>query len=141
MLYLSAAFVCGKLITVNILGLDQYLVLATSFLLFTAFMGVGMQVTNIPSIQKAKESAREVFAIIDEPSSLDVRATTQDTITDIGRGRIQFKKVCFQYPSRSAKVLEDLDMTIPAGSKIALVGHSGSGKSTITNLLLRFYDI
>ena len=49
-LYLSAAFVCGKLITVNILGLDQYLVLATSFLLFTAFMGVGMQVTNIPSI-------------------------------------------------------------------------------------------
>lgn len=138
---MSAAFVCGKLITVNILGLDQYLVLATSFLLFTAFMGVGMQVTNIPSIQKAKESAREVFAIIDEPSSLDVRATTQDTITDIGRGRIQFKKVCFQYPSRSAKVLEDLDMTIPAGSKIALVGHSGSGKSTITNLLLRFYDI
>ena len=58
------------------LGLDQYLVLGTSFLLFTAFMGVGMQVTNIPSVQKAKESAREVFAIIDEPSTLDVRKKT-----------------------------------------------------------------
>jgi len=139
--YLSAAFVCGKLFTVDVLGLDQYLVLLTSFVLFTAFMGVGMQVTNVPSVQKAKESAREVFAIIDEPSTLDVRVKTQDTITDIGRGRIQFKKVCFRYPSRSAKVLDNLDMTIPAGSKIALVGHSGSGKSTITNLLLRFYDL
>ena len=137
------------------LGLDQYLVLGTSFLLFTAFMGVGMQVTNIPSVQKAKESAREVFAIIDEPSTLDVRkktitsenkdeATTKEVkelITDIGSGEIQFKEVCFRYPSRSAKVLDNLDMTIPAGSKIALVGHSGCGKSTIANLLLRFYDI
>ena len=54
---------------------------------------------------------------------------------------IQFKHVTFNYPTRAAKVLDEFNMKIPAGSKIALVGHSGCGKSTITNLLLRFYDL
>ena len=47
----------------------------------------------------------------------------------------------FNYPTRSAKVLDDLNLKIPATQKIALVGHSGCGKSTITNLLLRFYNV
>lgn len=45
------------------------------------------------------------------------------------------------YPSRKQKVLDSINMKIPATKKIALVGHSGCGKSTIANLLLRMYDI
>jgi len=47
--------------------------------------------------------------------------------------------VDFKYPSRTTKIFENFSMEIPATFKIALVGHSGCGKSTITNLLLRFY--
>ena len=54
---------------------------------------------------------------------------------------IQFKEVSFKYPTRDQMVLDQMNLKIPAGAKIALVGHSGCGKSTITNLLLRFYDV
>lgn len=47
----------------------------------------------------------------------------------------------FKYPSRTERVLSHFYMNIPANKKIALVGYSGCGKSTITNLLLRFYEI
>jgi ABC-type multidrug transport system fused ATPase/permease subunit len=49
--------------------------------------------------------------------------------------------VSFKYPTRNLKVLDNFDMVIPENFKIALVGSSGCGKSTITNLVLRFYDI
>jgi len=49
--------------------------------------------------------------------------------------------VNFVYPSRAKRVLKEFQMKIPAKKKIALVGYSGCGKSTIANLLMRFYDI
>lgn len=60
---------------------------------------------------------------------------------EIETGQITFEKVDFVYPSRTQRVLKRLDLNIPAKKKIALVGHSGCGKSTIANLLLRFYDV
>lgn len=56
-------------------------------------------------------------------------------------GEVQFQHVQFAYPSRpDAMVLNDLSLTIPAGRTVALVGGSGSGKSTVISLLQRFYD-
>ena len=60
---------------------------------------------------------------------------------NVALGMISFKKVSFKYPTRDKLVLNQLDLKIPAGAKVALVGGSGCGKSTITNILLRFYDI
>lgn len=54
---------------------------------------------------------------------------------------IEFRNVTFNYPTRATKVLNNFNLEIPAGAKIALVGHSGCGKSTITNILLRFYNL
>ncbi len=59
----------------------------------------------------------------------------------IERGLIEFQSVTFQYPGTAKPVFKDLNLTIKPGQQVGLVGHSGSGKSTITRLLLRFLDI
>ncbi|MGL4973351.1 MAG: ABC transporter ATP-binding protein [Culicoidibacterales bacterium] len=62
------------------------------------------------------------------------------TLTDV-KGEIIFDKASFTYPSSETPVLTDFSLTIPAGKKIALVGESGVGKSTISQLIPRFYDL
>ena len=59
----------------------------------------------------------------------------------MGEGEIEFDKVSFSYPSNNTKVLRSMSFNIPPGKRVALVGHSGCGKSTIANLLLRFYNL
>jgi ABC-type sugar transport system ATPase subunit len=90
-------------------------------------------------VSKARESAGKIFQITDEKSTLDVRDASSDQIKEVKEGKIVFKDVDFKYPSRSTKIFNQFNMEIPPTFKIALVGHSGCGKSTITNLLLRFY--
>ena len=60
---------------------------------------------------------------------------------EIKRGEIEFLDAEFKYPSRSLKILDKLNLKISVSSKIALVGHSGCGKSTTANLLLRLYEL
>jgi ATP-binding cassette, subfamily B, multidrug efflux pump len=59
----------------------------------------------------------------------------------VPRGELHFDAVSFQYSANSKQVIEDFSLTIKPGEKIGLVGRSGAGKSTVVNLLLRFYDI
>ena len=111
------------------------------YMLFFSYMSLGAQASNVPSIGKAKASAIPVFSIIDEKSALDIRKPEGRDIKVVEKGHIEFKSVMFNYPTRAQKIMNDFNIDIPAGSKIALVGHSGCGKSTLTNILLRFYDI
>lgn len=90
-------------------------------------------------MSKAQHAATKVFDIIEEESKIDVRKPTGETI--IKEGEIELRNVDFKYPSRTQKVLNKIKLKIPATKKIALVGHSGCGKSTIANLLLRMYDV
>lgn len=118
---------------------DVYLAI---WILFSTCMGAGVAMSNVPSVSKAKASAQNIFQIIDTPSLLDVREQDPNKQTQISKGEIVFKDVNFTYPMREKlPVLSDFNMKIEATKKIALVGHSGCGKSTITNLLLRFYNI
>ena len=110
-------------------------------IVFSAAMGAGVATSNIPSIGKAKQSASQIFKIIDEASTLDVREGHKSSAQHVEKGKIEFVGVCFKYPTRNLLVLDNFDMVIPETFKIALVGSSGCGKSTITNLILRFYDI
>lgn len=87
-------------------------------------------------IQTAIAGAERVFAIMDE-SSEDKSGT--ESMSD-ARGIITFRNVNFSY-TEGHPVLHDFNLTVNAGQKVALVGSTGSGKTTVVNLLMRFYDV
>lgn len=87
-------------------------------------------------IQTAMASAERIFAVMDE------KGENKDGTADMteARGVITFKDVNFSYVE-GKQVLYDFNLTVKAGSKVALVGATGSGKTTVVNLLMRFYDV
>ena len=87
-------------------------------------------------IQTAIAGAERVFAIMDEPSE---DKSGNEVMTD-AKGVITFKDVNFSY-TEGNPVLHDFNLTVNAGQKVALVGSTGSGKTTVVNLLMRFYDV
>ena len=82
--------------------------------------------------------ADRVFNILDaEPS---IREISSFPNLNIKNGNIKYKKVSFSYPNTEDQAINNIDISIEGGTTVALVGHSGAGKSTIINLLPRFYD-
>ncbi len=85
----------------------------------------------------AGASATRVFEIIDTPNEIDIRP---DAISlPVAKGEVEFEHVGFAYVG-GVKILEDVNFYAKPGQKVALIGPTGSGKSTVTNLLPRFYD-
>ncbi|MFM8877715.1 MAG: ABC transporter ATP-binding protein [Verrucomicrobiota bacterium] len=88
----------------------------------------------------AAASAERIFALLDtEPQ---VRDSATATELPPLRGEVAFEGVCFRYDTTPAHrwILEDIQFSVPAGSTVALVGHTGSGKTSIISLLARFYE-
>ena len=139
--FLSIVFILCMDILVYRLELDPDSVFKGMIMFIFTFQGLGSQAANIPSIGKAKAAAVPVFSIIDEPSALDTRKPKGKKLRKIEQGKVELINCNFKYPTRQQKVMDDFNLTIPAGAKIALVGHSGCGKSTLTNILLRFYNL
>jgi ATP-binding cassette subfamily B protein len=88
--------------------------------------------------QRAMASTKRVFTLLDTP--IKIRSGEKSLPTATVRGAIHLSNVQFAYKDR-AIILDDFSLTIPAGKRIAIVGSTGSGKSTIVKLLLRFYEI
>lgn len=89
---------------------------------------------------KAKVAAAKIFMVIDHKPSID-RSKESGTELESVTGQIELKNVDFSYPSRpDVKILNNFSLVVPAGKTIALVGSSGSGKSTVVSLIERFYD-
>ncbi len=88
------------------------------------------------SLQRGLAAAESVFSLIDEPAEEDGGTQT------LGRaqGRIDFEHVSFSYPGTSRPALTDVNLSIAPGETVALVGGSGGGKTTLANLLPRFYQ-
>ncbi|KAM5346966.1 hypothetical protein ACJ41O_009971 [Fusarium nematophilum] len=104
-----------------------------------ASSSVGLLFPQIPAIVNAAAAASELFAVFDKPSCLDPLSGAGETPA-LCNGRIQLENVCFSYPSRpTTQVLRNLGITIPAGKTTAIVGASGSGKSTVVGLLEPWY--
>ena len=89
-------------------------------------------------LQSAMASSERIFKLLDEP----VTIASPENPTRIGRasGKIEFRNVWFAYKNEDW-VLKDVSFTVEPGERVAFVGHTGAGKTTITNLLLRFYDV
>jgi ABC transporter fused permease/ATP-binding protein len=114
-----------------------------SFVLYSTFVGAsfGGIAELYAQIQKAIGATERVFELLEEtPEKINSKQNTS-SLEKI-KGNVTFKNVAFSYPSRKEiKVLKDVNFTANFGQKIAIVGPSGTGKSTIASLLLRFYDI
>lgn len=96
------------------------------------------QLTNVNSdFQRGIAAATSVFDILDEPIEIDKGSR----VIDRAAGDIVFEDVTFAYQKDDEPALQQINFSVKQGKTLALVGRSGSGKSTISNLLTRFYDV
>ncbi|MEA2713147.1 MAG: ATP-binding cassette, subfamily multidrug efflux pump [Gemmatimonadales bacterium] len=90
-------------------------------------------------LQSAMASSERVFALLDQPVSV-LEPARPVMLPQPVRGEVRFEDVWFRYSPDGPWVLREVSFTAAPGQTIALVGHTGAGKTTIVNLLLRFYD-
>jgi subfamily B ATP-binding cassette protein MsbA len=88
-------------------------------------------------LQQGIAAGQSIFDLLDEPSEPTGGSRKAERV----RGDIEFERVSFSYPVGKGVALQELSLNIPAGSVVAIVGRTGSGKSTLVNLLPRFYDV
>ncbi|CCV29389.1 TPA: lipid A ABC transporter ATP-binding protein/permease MsbA [Yersinia enterocolitica] len=94
--------------------------------------------TNVNAqFQRGMAACQTLFTILDMEQEKDEGKLEVDR----AKGEIEFRHVTFYYPGKDTPALNDINMHIEAGKTVALVGRSGSGKSTIANLMTRFYDV
>ncbi|XP_031250117.1 putative multidrug resistance protein [Pistacia vera] len=129
----------GRLLTQGLIT-PEHLFQAFLILLFTAYV-IAEAGSMTSDLSKGSNAVRSVFAILDRRSEIDPDSTFNRDMKRGIRGRIELKNVFFAYPARPEQLIfKGLDLRIEAGRTVALVGQSGSGKSTIIGLIERFYD-
>ncbi|KAI5079888.1 hypothetical protein GOP47_0005367, partial [Adiantum capillus-veneris] len=114
----------------------------TTFILYS--LTVGTSLSSLSSLystaMKAAGASRRVFQLLDRVSSMP-KAGNKCPINDGDEGEVEMEDVWFSYPSRpNDTILKGVSLTLKPGAKVALVGPSGGGKTTIANLMERFYD-
>lgn len=102
-----------------------------------AFLMLSMMFILIP---RAAVSANRIKEVLDTPISMKNKRNAQ-TYGDDFTGDVEFKNVSFAYPGGDGYVLEDINFTAKHGETTAIIGATGSGKSTLINLIMRFYDV
>lgn len=100
------------------------------------FEPINQVMERLAFYQQAIVAASRVFTLLDENELEPIQRNSEATIT---KGKIEFKDVTFSYDGKR-DVLKNISFTVNPGETVALVGHTGSGKSSIINLLMRFYE-
>jgi len=129
----------SKLIVQHTISFQQLIQANFGVLMAAISLGQSMALGGM-DLAKGQQALNSIFAAIDRVSSINYQDESGDKPSDV-RGEIVFENVVFAYPSRpDAIVTKNLSLTIPRGSTVAFVGQSGSGKSSLVNLVERFYD-
>jgi subfamily B ATP-binding cassette protein MsbA len=130
-------FISAKLIVKNELEVSNFFSFLAAMML--AYQPVRSLATLNISIKQGITGARKVLPIIDTKNKIKDKDGATELL--LKEGNIKFKNVVFNYKENDRKILKSVNLDIPAKKMTALVGHSGAGKSTILNLIPRFYNI
>ena len=129
------------LIAASMPGVISELTPGTFSLILTSMMMLLKPLKSLTQInnqfQRGITASQSLFDLIDQPLEADTGTRTLEH----AKGHIEFRNVTFTYPTKEQPALRDVSLVIEPGKTVALVGRSGSGKSTIASLLTRFYDI
>lgn len=112
--------------------------MAMTYYIYRFMNTIELMMNLSTSIQKMKVSIERLSEILDNKLYNDEKFGIVSK-TDID-GNIEFKNITFKYPNEEKEIFKDFNLTIPTGKKIAIVGKSGQGKTSIFNLLLRYFD-
>ena len=96
---------------------------------------------SFTSMQSTAAAAERVFEFLDEKEMSDESSFTKILEKDKVKGKIEFKNVVFQYDNNDKPTINNFSMIAKPGEKVAIVGPTGAGKTTLVNLLMKFYDI
>ncbi len=129
-------FYSGNLIINNELGIGNFFSFLAAMML--AYQPVRSLATLNITINQGLAGARRILPIIDLKEKISEDRSLDDI--NLNNGDIEFQKVNFNYNEEDKIVLKEIDLLIAGGKMTSLVGHSGAGKSTILNLIPRFYD-
>ena len=113
-------------------------------IVITSCASVSQALSNVGDIKKASVAFKSIYSTLDTKSLIPpFKKDNEGKISAVNiKGKIELRHVYFAYPTRPEQViLKDINLVIYPGQQVALVGYSGSGKSTIIQLLTRFYDI
>ena len=137
-------YIIGAILISAAAGIGERLALFSDMIVFSSYamqvvMAFMMMVIVFMILPRAIVAARRIEEVIDtEPSIKDGTKTSSPA----GReGEIEFRNVSFRYPGAAESVLEDLNFKVDKGETIAFIGPTGCGKSTLVNLVMRFYDV
>ena len=130
-------FVSAKLVVKNELEVSNFFSFLAAMML--AYQPVRSLATLNITIQQGLSGARRVLPVIDEKPTIQEKKSAKEIV--MKKGHLEFKKVEFAYNINENQILNSIDLIIPGEKMTALVGHSGAGKSTILNLIPRFYNV
>lgn len=113
-------------------------IMKSFMVLIVTALAMGETLALVPDLLKGNQMVASVFQLMDRKSGV---------VSDVGEdlkeveGTIELKNINFSYPSRPDVIIfKDFNLKVPSGTSHALVGQSGSGKSSVVSLILRFYD-